>query len=362
MPIPTKNMTLFENSSGTWWTSFLVGLITLLASNAFSVADNVLLLNGKTIEGKITFDAKDGLVILPKNQPSQRVEIKDLLALTIDTNKTTAPKRLVMLVNGSQIAADDVLAVTDNEVRVKRTDGSLLNFSPLLLQSIVYRPSPDAQSPPKTFVGVRTVSGDLAEGEILGLDSRSVRVSSVLFGIQEFDLGNAVNAIYFRSEGMSRAAYVVRTSDGSIWQAASISIDRGKLQIDGDVLGKIDLPGDSIQSITLGAASAEPLPGDATITLAPGESTQIKLDGKYRSVLLSLSVPARFVPNRPVRFIVNADGKELTKTAAITAIDAAIPLTVSVEGVKSLTIRMEADGPSQLGVAGHIADARLIRR
>jgi hypothetical protein len=335
-------------------------LVALLAPVAS--ADSVSLIDGRAFEGKVSFDAKQGLVILPKNQPSQRIELADVLSVEIESKKTNTPKRLITLVNGAQIAADDVLALTDSEVRLKRPTGSLLSFSPVLLRSIRFHSDkPNIQPPPDSFVGVQTREGDQSEGDILGFDKSRLRVSSVLFGIQEFDPGRDIHALYMRPPGVSRAAYIVKTADGSTWHATSLQIDRGTLQLKTDTVGQVDLPGDSVVSITLGPASADPVPGGPIIAIQPGDTKQIALGGKYRAVLLNLSVPTAFVPNRPVQFTLSVDGKQVKKTEPMTALDGDTPIAISVEGKNTLTIRCDAPGEAAIRVQGTISNARLVR-
>lgn len=334
-------------------------------------ADSVALLDGRKIEGKISFDAKSGLLVLPKNQPSQPIKLDDVLSLSMNDRKIATPKRRATLVNGTQIAADEVLSISETLVRLKRPDGSLLDFSPVLLQRVDYRSSekpdsdtkPQVASPPVHLIGVQTVTGDFAEGDIIGVDERNVRLSSVLFGIQEFNLANAVRAIQFRSPGVSRATYEVTTTDGSLWQAASIAVDRGKLLLQTDSIGKVELPADTVVAITLGPGSTQPLSAtESTFALTPGTTREVNLDGKFRTVLLSVSVPGRFVPNRPVRFLFVADGKEIARTDPITSIDGVRPVVLSVADRKSLSIKVTAEGSDLIGVAGEVTDARLIRR
>lgn len=335
-------------------------LASLLAPMAH--ADTVSLIDGRTFEGKVSFDAKDGLVVLPKNQPSQRVELADVLSVRMDSRKIETPKRLATLVNGARVAAEEVLALGESEVRLKRPTGALLSLSPVLLASINFEPKKSPAAVVDSFVGVQTRGGDQSEGQVLGLENNRLRISSVLFGIQEFEVGRDLHTVHLRPAGVSRAAYVIKTTDGSTWHAASMKVDRGTLQLTTDTVGTIDLPGDSVVEIALGPASAEPIDGGAAIELQPGAPRQIPLDGKYRAVLLNLHVPPRFVPNRPVQFILSADGKQLKKTQPITSLNGSVSIAVSVDGKKSLEIRCIAEGHEALGVAGQITDARLVRR
>jgi len=339
----------------------LVLLVLIVLASQPALADTVSLINGRVIQGKVSFDAREGLVVLPKNLPSQRVELADLLGLTIDGRDAKPPKRRVTLVSGAQIAGDEVLAVNEREVRLKRSDGSLLNLNTALVSKIDFRPADAAPASPASFVGVQLATGDLAEGEIVSVDEREAKISSVLFGIQSFDLRNAVRSVCFRGTGASGARYLVRTADGSEWHATSLRIDKGRLHIESDGVGRTELNGDTVTSIELGPAGAEPMTGGQPVTLAPGQSREFPLGTKYRAALMTVSVPTRFVPNRPVRFVVAIDGKEVAKTDALTSIDGPQLLTVSVTGAQTMTVRLDAEGPPQLGVAGTITDVKLVR-
>ncbi len=342
-------------------TTIPLSMLLLSAAVQHACADKVSLVNGRLIEGKVSFDAKEGLVVLPKNLPSQRVELSDLLSLSVETRDLKPPRRQVTLVTGGRISGDDILAVNDREVRLKRPDGSLVNFNTSLVSRIDYRPADDGVATPESFVGVQLAAGDLAEGEIISVDQKEAKISSVLFGIQSFDVQKSVRAVQFRAAGVSSARYIVRTIDGSEWHATKLSINNGRLTIESDAAGRAEVGGESVVSIELGPGAAEPLAGGQSIALRPGDRREFSLGGKYRAALLTVSIPRRYVPNRPARFVASIDGKDVARTEPLTSIDGPVLLTFTVRGGQSMSVRLEADGPARIGVAGMIDDIKMVR-
>lgn len=345
----------------------LCALLALLAGPAVR-ADTLALIDGKTIEGKVTLDTKSGFVIVPKNQPSRRVELSEVLSLSMDGRNVKPPARMIRLVNGGMIAADEVLSLSDREVRIKRPDATLMTFSPVVLASIDFRPADEKPDLPASFVGVQSARGDLAEGEITQIDHQQVSVSSVLFGIQTFDVKANVQRVQLRESGVSKAVYVVQTIDGSVFHAESLRIDRGKAIIGSEFVGQIEVAPDAIRSIELGPGATDALPqltstdADGSLTLKPGDAREIKLDGKYAAILLTVQVPRQFAPTRAVRFIVELDGREIARTDPMTALDAPQQLTLPIQSGRLLRLKVTADGPSQLGTAIRITSGRAIRK
>lgn len=348
----------------------LVRVSTLLALlvSASAPGDTVSLIDGRVLEGKITLDTKSGFVLVPKNQPSRRIELKDVLTLSLDARKVKPPTRMVRLVNGGQLAADEVLSLSDREIRVKRTDATIATFSSVVVSSIDFRPADEKAPPPESFVGVQSVRGDLAEGEITRIENNQVSLSSVLFGIQTFDVNAAVRRVQLRATGVSKAVYVVQTVDGSVYHAQTLRIERGKAVIGTEFVGDIEVSGESIRTIELGPGAADPLAqltttdADGSLTLKPGEARDIKLDGKYSAIILTVQVPSQFVPTRAVQFVVELDGKEIAKTSPLTALDPPQLMTLPVESGQVLRIKVSADGPAQLGTAARITSSRAIRK
>jgi hypothetical protein len=353
-------------SSRTFRCVAILVIASLLATG--SRADQLALITGRSIEGKVSFDAKDALVALPKGQPSQRIGLNDVLALRMDGRAEKPARRAVRLVNGAVLAAESILEVNEREARIKRSDSTLLNIPLALVASVIFETDKKLDAPSPEFVGVQTRTGDLSEGTIVSITEASVRISSVLFGILDLHVDKTVHAVQFHPVGTSDAMYIIRTTDGSAYHASSFTVDSGRLTVQLDKLGSVAVAGDSVRTIDLGPAAADlvakftPANAEGVVILRPDESRTIAVDQKYRALLLNLRVPTEYVPTRSVRFIVTADGKEVARTDPMTSLDPPKSLTLPIDNVKQITLRIEATGPTTLGTAGAITGGRLIRK
>ena len=332
----------------------------------FTYADSVTLVSGKTISGKISLDAKNAISVAAKDLPPVRADVRDIVSLKVDAPKATAPARLATLLDGTRIAATEVLSMDDREIRLKRVDGSVLAVNTSLVSTIDFAPA-DAHTPPTpNFVGVQLGGKDTAEGDVLSISPKSVKVSSVLFGVQEFDTAKNVQAVYLRPTGVSKAAYIIRGRDGSSWQALTLAIEGGKINLTTDLAGPISVAANDLLSIDLGPASADDLSSltaspDQPLRLAPGQQQNVNVGGKYRAIVLTYRIPDIYMPIRSARLIMLADDNEIAKTEPLTSLDPAVTVTRPISGAKTLTFRLEATGPTALGIAGEIVEARLIR-
>lgn len=327
----------------------------------FALADLVLLTDGREIDGKVSFEARQGIVVLKKNQESLRVELSDILSIKTTRSVERSPPRNVTLVQGSQIAIDEIMFWSQDEIRFKRLNGSLISIHPALVSSVNFRPENDRLSTiPSDFAGIVTLSGDRSEGDILGMDKQKLRLSSVLFGIQEFDTNQDLRAVYLRPLAASDAKFIVGTTEGSIWHVTKVQINNGNLKLQMDGLDPVEIRGESVVEIKRGSGSMQRIQTGSDFLLMPGQSRLIGLSGKYRSAIITFRVPQKYVPNRPVRFHVLADGAQLRQTALLTSVDTAVTMVIPVKEKSELIIRCEAEGPDVIGVAGQVQEVLLI--
>lgn len=361
--------------------SAFLSLLTTLLFATHARADSISLVSGKTIEGKVSFDAKDGLLVLPKGQPSQRIEVKDVLSLQVDAGAPPKPpRRMVTLVSGAQIAGSELLMLNDTELRLKRPDNTIFATNAAAVSSIDFRPDRPFKLPPGDVTGVVVGEGDVSEGEVVSVTDANpsgknddekagaVKLSSVLFGLQSFNVSKDVRAVLLRPVGVSKASFIVNTADGSVLHAATLRVDRGKLVIQTDLAVEMQLSGDQVRSIELGPASADALStlattsADGSLPLPATGSTDIALGSRYRAMVLTLAVPGDYVPSRAMTFVVLADGKEIARAGPLTSVDPPASITRPTDGVTTLTIRTEATAPEGLGIAGAVRAGRFIRK
>jgi hypothetical protein len=340
-----------------------IAAITLLVliANAAAKADALVLIDGRTVDGKVTLE-KDAVVATPAKGEAVRAAVGDVLSLSLDRPATKPPARRVTLLNGTTLAATEILSVSETEIRFKRDDGSFTTLNAAFVHSIDYAPGQPATPPSADFVGVIPASGDASEGQILSGDEKVLRTSSVLFGLQEFP-ADQLRKVYFRPMGLSAAAFEVTTADGSVYQAQSLKTDRGKLAVTTDLLGVVELPESQLRSVALGPAAAKSLAeaaGQGEVVVRAGEERTITLAGGYRAAVLTLDVPSRQVPTREVTITVSAGGKALAKAGPMTSLDAPRTVTVPFDGASEITVSVTATGPAELGAAGRVASGRFV--
>jgi len=155
------------------------------------------------------------------------------------TNK--ASRLQVTLNDGSILAVDEVSA---DITKARLTVGSS-NFvtSVLSVSRIVYGVVPDrfSRELTKGRRGVLLKTGDFFEGDLAATDKYRVKVSSVLFGSRSFPL-DRVLVIAVSDPVTGSAPLLVRTSDGSIVQAKSLSTGPNLLLIEEPRLGRWTVP------------------------------------------------------------------------------------------------------------------------
>jgi regulation of enolase protein 1 (concanavalin A-like superfamily) len=320
----------------------------------------------------------------------EKVSVGGLDAL--NSGAAGSPSRGIMLRDGS-ILSGEVRSATDSAIRLRRdaqeisippTDVSRIIFVPLTPQLTARLANPR--------VGLLLSSGDVVEGEFKSISEGKVAVSSVLFGLRKFEL-REVAAVIMRENPPAAAArnFEIRTVDGSLILVDKLSSDAGAVIADTSFAGKMKLGQDEIVEIRAGGSRFKPLAdlkpwaitgradGFATINgasgrisvrgqvpsrlirLSSGSAASYKLDGGYRLLALRYAVPDGFLPVAAVRLAVLADGKEVYRSPASTALDDPATVAVKLAGAKVMTIKVESDGPAELGGAAVLIEPALIQ-
>ena len=97
------------------------------------------------------------------------------------------------------------------------------------------------------------------------------------------------------------------------------------------------------------------------IRICSGSAANYKVDGGYRLLALRFAVPDGILPTTAVRLVVLGDGKELYRSSATTALDEPLAVAVKLGGNKAMTIKLESDGPVELGGIGILMEPALIQ-
>ncbi|HEY7117398.1 MAG TPA: NPCBM/NEW2 domain-containing protein [Tepidisphaeraceae bacterium] len=305
------------------------------------------------------------------------------------------------LLAGAQIErADDGGGAAAAAVRFAR--GGRTQTLPLAnVARIIFRElSPDAVARlPEKRTGVLLKEGDFVEGEFKGLGGGRVQLSSVLFGLARFDVRDKAAAVLINDlEPGARPQTVLRTTDGSIYVAKAISFDKDRLLIDDDAIATpLAINRWDVVEISAGAGRLEPLaaikpakvesidardereclfigstgtglppalagvPCERAITLTAGASATWDLSGRYRTLTFKCGVPTGVLPTAPVRFVVLADGKELFKSSTRSSLSDPLAGSLSIKGVRLLTLRTESTVPDPIPIPGVWGDVSLVK-
>ena len=320
----------------------------------------------------------------------EKVSVSGLDAL--HANVAGSPLRGVMLRDGS-ILSGEVRSATDSAIRLFR-DGQEISIPPTDVSRIIFVPL-GAQMITRLAnarIGLLLTSGDVVEGEFKTISEGKVAVSSVLFGLRRFNVGEVAAAI-LRDNPPSPAArnFEVRAADGSVLLVDRLSSESAALIAETSFAGKIKLAQDQLVEIRAGGsrfksltelkatgitgptggfkilngtAAAISIRGQTPshlVRITTGSAGSYKLDGGYRLLALRFAVPDGILPTIPLRLVVLGDGKELYRSPPSTALDNPVAIGVKVAGIRSITLKMESDGPVELGGVGVLIEPSLIQ-
>jgi hypothetical protein len=256
-----------------------------------------------------------------------------------------------------------------------------------------------AERIPATGSGVILANGDFYEGDIERFDAAGrVQVNSVIFGPREFAF-REISALVLRplANDPPPSAYEVQTADGSVFPAASLSTEGANLSVNDRHLGKVLLDGKAVREIRYGGdrlkwvadlrprrvnpadgrSAADSFVIDATplgpslklfdtdcergISLSTGASVSYDIDGRYNTLLCVAGVPTDVLPSAAVVFAVDADGKEVFRSAPRNSIQDPLPITVDTTGVKTITLRVEPAAATGLASVALFGDPLLVK-
>jgi hypothetical protein len=359
-----------------------------------SFAGSLTTLDGRVIGGDVTLETGSVVIATPKNgAPSVRADIQDVLIATFGPGDAVPPAdelltRGVVMSDGTALAADRFERVDDRTVRFTRSEGrdpktAAQSAAPSVEVTVdtrdVARIVFDALSGqllsriPSARSGVLLASGDFVEGEFESADSGRVKITSVLFGRQSFEIGRQALAVVLRERkgqpGTGAAArYVVRLTDGSTLEAKSVAMNErgvvaittltfGPLQVLPNQLLEIRAAGESL--VPLASLTATPQAA-VDITMPAGSLLTVELDGKYASLVARVGVPTALVPSRRVRFIALVDGKERFRSNELTSVDDPVSIAISLRDARTLTLRVESPPGHELGAAGLWTNPTLV--
>lgn len=393
-------------------TAILVLYLFILHPSTFipCFAATVQTLDGKTYEGEAKLEQAGQISVIPADGARPlKFKLTEVLQATFGANtpkpkpkprenpKTSAVafvtlKEGVTLRSGTTIAGAQIEKADDGTVFFnkagRRETVSLVNVARIIFREL--NPELIAKLPEKRF-GVLLVEGDFVEGEFRGMSRGRIQLSSVLFGLANFDIRDKAVALVLGDVEAPPAQMLVRTQDGSTYVAASITPDKDLLVIE-DVLGaKFSINRWDVAEISAGQSRMESLadikpskvePAEALtlnatgtglpmnlagtpctrgIAIAAGASATWNLAGKYRTLSFKYGVPQGVLATAPVRFIVLADGKEVYKSRPRTSLDQPLAASVSLKDARTITLKVESTAGELITTPGLWADPGLVK-
>ncbi len=90
--------------------------------------------------------------------------------------------------------------------------------------------------------GILLASGEFLEGEFYGFDNGQVLLSSVLFGLRQYDAGQEVIAVVLHKSRGTTPQYEVTTADGSTWYGDDLGIGWNEVVLGDAALGHSRFP------------------------------------------------------------------------------------------------------------------------
>lgn len=361
---------------------------------------------GEKVEVDLGEDAIAGIAVTSHDRNQAALAQFDFVNVTggrslVGFDAAVAPKGILFrngtLLAGSAASADDTTVkgsfagVGDRSFPAGKV--ARIYYRPVtasLLARIPRMRSSDAR-------GVLLARGDFMEGELVTATSY-VTIRSIQFGESSFITGTAAAALVLADSQSPTAGFSVRTANGSIFMAESLKFEKGALTVQDQVAGAVTLTEKDVTHIrTIGgrfdsladvrpssfnfdktADPARALVVDGTpagvslslsgaecdrgLGMAGGASITYSLDGKYRSFLASVGVPAELVPMVQIRFIATADGKEVFRSPEMSSLDDAMNVSISLDGVKNLTLQVEGASAVPLGGCGVWGEPLVVKK
>ena len=303
--------------------------------------------------------------------------------------------RAIILRSGAVIGNAQIQSADDQSVHVVR-DGKPLTLATSDVARLILAPVSPAQlaKVPPTGSGVLLGRGDFMEGEFESLKDGRLKLNSIVFGPANLAAGSeALIVVLHDITGTSgQASWIVRTTEGFVYMAKTMTIDRESLVIDDELAGSVRVNSGSVAELKAGggrfdtladlhpekveashgfstsAAFSMPasislagLPNDRPLLLRGGTSITYNLDGKYKIFLARAGVPDDVIPMLAARVTASVDGKEVYRSPPLTSFDEPAAVACPTAGGKQLVIRVEALGDPSLSCVAALVDAVIVK-
>jgi hypothetical protein len=147
-----------------------------------------------------------------------------------------------------KVVAGNVVGLDEAKVRFER-DGTEMTLPVEQVARLIFSPLPAENSAPADHRGILLANGDFIEGDAIRIGPLPVEwprppqlkatVRSVLFGARNFEIAKEVMAVDLNPVAPAPGAYEVRTGDGSLVRAKTVTLRKGAIEVDGKVMADV---------------------------------------------------------------------------------------------------------------------------
>lgn len=364
--------------SGARWPTLLLALLAVATSLR---ADTLVTLDGRDLEGSLRFEGEQ-VLFTPRVGSPLRLPLSEVVQAETGGQSTDSPWSGLLLADGSRVRVRDFVSSDGRTLRFRSGDGVERTISLGIIAMLVFaEQGTPAASPAEP--GAILASGDFFAGELVSIRDNQVTVSSVLFGLRRFRLGNEARAIWLRPSRPLHAARVLALADGSLLDATAAVIRDGRLSLDHPVAGRLALQPKDVRSLRLGGQRVLPLhsllPAVATsvavfpayrldVTSAPprieqrlGTTLSFDLPDGMQAFLVEVSAAPGTLPLTNLRFVVLVDGRPVLRSVPTSPLDGPRRLAASISGGRRLTLLVESEPPIDLPLRGLWIGPVLVR-
>ncbi len=174
------------------------------------------------------------------------------------SQSATVPYRQLMLTKGillrtGTFLSGSITSLDDQLVKLRRSDGKQLSVFWHQVALVSFRPPRIALTIEDACArsGVLLQNGDWFEGDVRGIKRRKLLVSSVLYGLREFNQHQGDVAAWRLAEPNTAAApFEVRLTDGSVFMGQTLAVEAGALRLEELALGEVQIPQNLVQEIS----------------------------------------------------------------------------------------------------------------
>lgn len=232
---------------------------------------------------------------------------------------------------------------------------------------------------------------DFLEGDVVDIDTGTLRLSSVLFGLRRLDTHRKVVAALLQDVRPATTKYLLRTVEGSTYHTDAFRVDQAEVKFADADFGETTVHMDQILDLSPGpgrltrlaeaaptrvepagghgstsAETAIPLrlagrPLEESVALKAGGKVEYDVPAGAKAFSTRFAVPAGVASDVGLRLVVLGDDKELARSEVQDSADEPLQLTVPLDGVKRLTLRVEHARDEKREASGVLVTPLIVR-